>query len=336
MKYRHFAAALAFVFILGHSTRPAQSQDSSILKSTAPPSKVSTTAASKAPSGIRRALLICGLAGDEEHAKLFGDSLNLLHQGLTTYQGFQPDNIQLLWGQTPTDKDPPAIQSNRGIANLETITQAVEVLRRELQPDDALWVIVMGHTHFDGRHSWLNLPGPDLNHIEFSRLFIGMTCQEQVFFITTPSSGYFLKPLGQRGRVVISATEADLEVNETLYPHRLAQAIGKPPEFADLEMDRDGKPTLLDLYLFTARETAKEYASGGLLATEHSLLEDNGDGRGTELQRDFLPEELGGRPRKPNAPPPTLKGDGLRARQIPIALPPAPDSPAPPELPTSD
>src|SRR5207244_11850193 len=117
----------------------------------------------------------------------------------------------------------------RAGARRAAIAKDVKTLRTALQPDDSLWVFVMGHAHYDGRYSWLNIAGDDLQQLEFGRLFEGLRCREQVFFMTTAASGFFLKPLAAPGRVVISATEPDLEINETLLPHKLANALGAPP-----------------------------------------------------------------------------------------------------------
>lgn len=289
-----------------------------------------------APMGTRRALIICGLAGDADHRKLFGESLEMLYTGLTNYHAFAPENIRVLWGEKPTEKDPASVRASRDVATRETIAAAAEAIRAELQPDDTLWVLVVGHAHYDGRQSWLNLAGADLNHVEFGRTFAELSCREQVFFITTPCSGYYIKPLSQPGRVVISATEADIEVNETIFPHRLARAIGTPPAIADFDMDLDGQFTVFDLYLWTVRDIALEYSTGELLATEHALLDDSGDGRGTEVQADYLSEQLGGRKRATTARTPFPKGDGKLSREVSLALPVSitrPTSPLAPPLP---
>lgn len=279
-----------------------------------------------AATGTRRALVICGLAGDADHRKLFGDSLELIYTGLAGH-GFTSENIHLLWGDEPADKDGPAIKASRGISSRETIAKAAGELQAAIQPGDALWVIVLGHAHYDGRYSWLNVAGDDLHHLDFGRLFEEIRCREQVFFITTPVSGYYHKPLAMPGRIVITATEPDLEVNETLYPHKLARALSGTISYGEMEMDRDGHLTLLDLYLWIARDTAQEYMTGMLLATEHALIDDNGDGRGTEVQIDYLSEELGGRLRASDEPPARPRGDGLLARQISLAFPPSPPVP---------
>lgn len=309
-----FAALLASTRCFGQSLLPAVANDSDVTRPAAEVAKDANT-----PT-VRRALIICGLSGDAEHRELFRDTVESLSTGLTSHHGFAADNVRVLWGDEPEDQDPPAIGASPRIAGRETITAAAEALRGEVQPGDALWVIVLGHGHYDGRYSWLNVAGPDLNQVEFGQLFAGIKCREQVFFITTACSGFFLKPLAMPGRVVISATEPDLEVNETLFPYKLAEAIGTPAALGEIDLDQDQRVSVLDLYLWTVRETAQQYVTDELLATEHALLDDSGDGRGTEVQADYLPEELGGR-RRANRPPPTLAGDGKVAQQAVLAWP---------------
>ncbi|HVX12394.1 MAG TPA: hypothetical protein VHC22_14525 [Pirellulales bacterium] len=270
----------------------------------------------------RHALIVCGLPGDPEHRQLFAETVEKLYTALTTRLDFLPQQTAVLFSDETTDKDGPALHASRGPATREKLAEVVDEIQGMLKPDGALWVFVLGHAHLDGRFSWLNLPGPDMNQVEFGRLFQKVACREQVFFVTTPASGFFVKPLSAAGRVVISATEADAEVNETIFPLKLATALASPPPLAQFDVDGDSRPTLFDVYLWSARETAQEYASGELLATEHSLLDDDGDGRGTEVQLDYLSTELGGRLRAGRTPSPRGK-DGPRARAIAMPMPPA-------------
>src|SRR5581483_10981662 len=161
--------------------------------------------------GVKRALLVCGHPGDDDHAKLFGETFAKIHHGLTETLGFPEEYISAFFGVKPGDAALPgvAVQSP---GSREAIAKAIAQLRNELRPQDTLWVIVMGHAHFDGRHAFLNLPGPDMHQDDFGGLFRDLACREQVFLITTPASGYFIKPLSAPGRIVITATEADLEV----------------------------------------------------------------------------------------------------------------------------
>ncbi|TXT24138.1 MAG: hypothetical protein FD138_3123, partial [Planctomycetota bacterium] len=180
------------------------------------------------------------------------------------------------------------------------------------------------------KHSWLNLPGPDIQQTDFAKLFADLTAREQVFFITTPTSGFYVKPLSAKGRVVISATETDWETNETEYPHELARVLSASPEAKELDSDQDGTISLFDLYVTVARNLAQSYLEREFLATEHPLLDDNGDGRGTEVQIDFLTEEQGGRakPKKSSTVPVNLTGDGRVSKSIRLSFSRAESAPS--------
>jgi hypothetical protein len=245
------------------------------------------------PVARRQALIICGLPGDDEHRKLFAGTVEKLYKALTERCGFATSDVLLRFGAEKVSGDGPALSGMRGLSNREGITADIDELRKRLHADDALWVIVVGHTYYDGRHSHLNIPGPDLNEREFGKLFDGLKAREQLFLITTPASGFFIKPLAASGRTVIAATEPDQEVNETLFPHALAEVLAAPPE--GIDRDKDGKISVFELYLAVVSSVIKRYADAEDLPTEHAELDDNGDGRGTELQERFLPPELGGR-----------------------------------------
>ena len=279
----------------------------------------SASATEPTPAGTKRAILLCGLSGDAAHHKLYSETMTKLHEGLSKRLGFS--DVQVLFGDEPIDSDTDIIKS-AGKATREELEKSVTALRAKLQPDDALWVIVVGHSHYDGKHSWLNLPGPDIQQADFAKLFADLTAREQVFFITTPTSGFYVKSLSAKGRIVISATETDWETNETEYPHELARVLSVPPELKDFDIDQDGTISLFDLYVTVARNLAQSYLEREFLATEHPLLDDNGDGRGTEVQIDFLTEEQGGRakPKKSSTVPLNMTGDGRASKSIALTF----------------
>ena len=183
-------------------------------------------------------------------------------------------------------------------------------------------MIVLGHGHYDGRHSYLNIPGPDLDERAFAKLFEGLKAREQVFFITTAASGFFFKPLAATGRIVITATEADQEVNETLFPHALADVLAAPPE--GIDRDKDGKISVFELYLAVVADVMKRYVADENLPTEHAKLDDNGDGHGSELQESYLPPELGGRAGQKAEPKIGPKDDGALASKTLFEATPVP------------
>lgn len=265
------------------------------------------------PPGVRRALLICGLPGDDEHRKLYAGVTEKIYKALSERYGFAPSEILVRFGVESKPSDGPALKASRGLSTSQAISADVDELRKRLSPDDTLWVIVLGHGHLDGRRAYLNLPGPDLDDRAFGKLFDGLKVREQVFFITTSSSGFFLRPLGTPGRVVITATEPDREVNETLFPRAMADVLASPPE--GIDRDKDGSISVFELYLAVVADVMQRYVDDENLPTEHAKIDDNGDGRGTELQERFLSEELGGTARKAEESKPE-KGDGVLASQV--------------------
>jgi hypothetical protein len=245
-----------------------------------------------AASGTRRALIICGLPGDDEHRVLYAGAVEKMSRALVDRCGFAATDVWVRFGTEPADGDGPALKGSRGLSTRENVEADTEAIRKVSTADDGVWVIVLGHGHLDGRRSHLNLPGPDLSDQAFGRLFEGIKGKEQVFLITTSASGFFLRPLAGPGRIAISATEADQEVNETLFPIALADTLAAPPPEAD--RDKDGALSVFELYLAIVADVTRRYVEDELIPTEHAQLDDNGDGRGTELQRAFLPPESGG------------------------------------------
>jgi hypothetical protein len=267
------------------------------------------------PPRLRHALILCGHPGDAEHVKSFTETVRKLGDGLAKTIGIPPERQHILFG-ADRPKDLPRAT---GPATREAVVAKVAEVRKALHPEDGLWVICLGHCHHDGRQAWWNLPGPDLSAAEFGKLFADLTCREQVFVMTTSLSGFFVAPLSRRDRVVIAATEADAETNETTFPAVFAQVLTSGLNLAEHDVDKDGKLSLFDLYVVVAKEIAQNYASAEQLATEHQQLDDDGDGVGHELQSAYLPEEQGGSPpgKKSNRRPPR---DGLLAARILLSL----------------
>ncbi len=173
-----------------------------------------------------------------------------------------------------------------GAATRETIEKEAARLKQTLRPGDRLWVFFLGHANYDGEHAWFHLPGPDLREDEIGKLFAGLPCREQVFWMTTAESGRFVKSLSAKRRIVIAATRSSGEDNETEFPQSLSAVVARPLE--DLDVNRDGKLSVLELYYRIMADVRARYAADKRLSTEHAQLDDNGDGVGAE--RPLVPE----------------------------------------------
>jgi len=283
---------------------------SSVGTEVAPPPR---PAAPREPLPRRHALVLCGHPGDAAHAKTFAETVGKLGEGLTKTAGIPAERQYVVFGS----EAPKGMPGATGPATKEAVAAAVADVRKKLQPDDGLWVIVLGHGHHDGRQAYWCLPGPDLSAAEFGKLFAEVNCREQVFVMTASLSGYFVSSLAKRDRVVIAATEADNETNETTFPTVFARILGAGLDPAEHDFDKDGRLTLFDLYVAAAKEVSQNYATAEQVPTEHSQLDDDGDGVGHEVQGPFLPIEQGGTP--PDKKPKRPHRDGVRAAQVPLA-----------------
>ena len=78
-------------------------------------------------------------------------------------------------------------------------------------------------------------------------------------------------------RIVVTATKSGNEMNFARFGQYLAEAIADPR--ADL--DKDGQVSLLEAFLTASGRVEEYYRTHAQLATEHALLDDNGDRLGT-------------------------------------------------------
>ncbi|HEX5176495.1 MAG TPA: hypothetical protein VFV83_05670 [Chthoniobacteraceae bacterium] len=141
---------------------------------------------------------------------------------------------------------------------------------------EPLWLVLIGHGTVDGKEGKFNLRGTDLSASELAAM-LKLIERPVVIVAAFSASGAFLAPLSAPGRAIVTATRSGSETNYAHFAEQIAQTIADPA--ADL--DHDGQTSLLEAWLSAARRVAAFYESDGRLATEHSLLDDNGDGLGT-------------------------------------------------------
>jgi hypothetical protein len=140
-----------------------------------------------------------------------------------------------------------------------------------------LWLVLIGHGTFDGKEAKLNLRGPDLTATELAAWL--KPFQRPVAVIdTTSSSAPFLAKLAAPQRVIVSATRSGHQHNYARFGKFLAEALSDPKS----DLDKDGQISLLESFLSASHRTTEFYKTEGRLATEHALLDDNGDGLGTQ------------------------------------------------------
>lgn len=139
-----------------------------------------------------------------------------------------------------------------------------------------LWLVLIGHGTFDNKEAKFNLRGPDLSATELAQ-WLKPFRRPLVIINTASSSSPFLNQLSGTNRVIITATRSGNEQNFTRFGQFLAQAICDPQS----DLDKDGQVSLLEAFLVASRKVGEFYRVEGRLATEHALIDDNGDALGT-------------------------------------------------------
>lgn len=139
-----------------------------------------------------------------------------------------------------------------------------------------LWIVLIGHGTFDGKEAKFNLKGGDLSATELATLL--QPIQRRIAVINCSSaSAPFIQALSGPNRIVLTATKSGSEHNFARYGDYLSAAIGDP----ESDLDKDGQVSLLEAHLMGSKRTAEAYVTEGKLASEHSLIDDNGDKLGT-------------------------------------------------------
>ncbi|WP_199756787.1 hypothetical protein [Tautonia sociabilis] len=139
-----------------------------------------------------------------------------------------------------------------------------------------LWLVFIGHGTYDGRAAKFNLRGPDVTAAELAE-WLGAVSRPLAVINCSSSSGPFINALSGEDRVVITATRSGDEQNFSRFGGPLSEAIADP----DADLDKDEQVSLLEAFLTASGRVAEFYRTDARLATEHALLDDNGDGRGT-------------------------------------------------------
>jgi hypothetical protein len=169
---------------------------------------------------------------------------------------------------------------------------------------EPLWIVLIGHGTYDGREAKFNLRGPDVTDLDLFE-WLAPIKRPVVVLNCASASGPFINRLSGDNRVVVTATRSGHEQNFARFGQYLAEAIADPRS----DLDKDGQVSLLEAFVTAGSRVDEFYRTRSRLATEHPLLDDNGDRLGTPS--DWFRGIRATRRAKDGAPL-----DGLRAHQL--------------------
>jgi hypothetical protein len=207
-------------------------------------------------------VIVVGLAGDPEHGELFRKWGTSLAETATGKLNVPKENVMVLADATATR---------------EAVVKALGDVAGKAGEQDTVVIVLFGHGTFAAKVAKFNLTGPDMTPQDFAPLLTKMKSRRVVLANTTSASGPFVEALSGPGRVIVAATRTGSEMFATLFGGPFVEAFST--EAADA--DRDGKVSILEAFDHAKRSVAASYQREGLMATEHAVLDDNGDKEGS-------------------------------------------------------
>jgi hypothetical protein len=164
-----------------------------------------------------------------------------------------------------------------GRATKDEVTKALTKFAGTAGPEDLVFIALIGHGSFDGRAAKFNMPGPDMGPEDFEPLLKKLQTKQIVFVNTASASAPFLEALSGPGRTMVSATRSGAEHYTTLFGGYFVDALNSP----EADADKNKRISVLEAFQFAKAGVSRAYEREGLLATEHPMLDDNGDKKGS-------------------------------------------------------
>ena len=223
------------------------------------------------------ALIVAGAGGEETFTRKFGAQAMQLHEAVTMRLGFDEKQVFLLT-ESVSGGPEEGTRANVARATADEVKKALASIKAAATPDSFVLVVLVGHGSFDNQQGKFNLLGPDLAAKDYAGLLNALPTRRVVFVNCASSSGEFVKPLSGDGHIVITATRSGSEQNATNFAEHFIEALAN----AAADGDKSGRVSVLEAFNYATKLTAEWYKKKDRLATEHALIDDNGDGVGHE------------------------------------------------------
>lgn len=220
-------------------------------------------------------ITIAGLGGDERQSQRFTETISAVRRFGLERLGLPEDHLVHLPALGPEIR--PTLSASA--TDVETGLQQVAL---RMTTDDVVWLVVLAHGSRDSRGVALHLAGPDPPPQQWARWLNSLPTKHQAVMLAGSGSGWLLKPLARQGRLIVTATDDDDEFNATEFPAALAHVLEQPATQLDLDLDR--RVSFAELFVTTAAEVERRFASNKRIPTEHAQLDGDGDGKSVEFE----------------------------------------------------
>jgi hypothetical protein len=213
--------------------------------------------------------IFCGTPGDDEHHEFYEGLLTGYRKVLDERFDVRGDDVRVLYGPESAGYAGPSTQEN--------LKRELAAAAAQAQQKKDVWLIFIGHSNPTDAGVNFNIPGPDATAKQIGEWLAPAKGSKMTVFLTTSSSGRYLKFLAAPKRTVITATDTKEQDNETEFPVALLKALSD----VETDQDADGKVSAAEIFKRSKFNVKQIYDSQQFIQHEHAMLDGDGDGRGT-------------------------------------------------------
>ena len=208
-----------------------------------------------AEQGVPNLVVVQGAAGQKTFRSLFSD-------WASNWEKLARQNS---WKYTPISESLSDLSAKQQLRNAIS----------EHPNNSTLWLVFLGHGTSTAGVNKFNLTGEDVSASELEKWL--RSVESSVILVNCSSaSGGFVPLLSASNRIIVTATQAPAEINFSRFGGFLSESILSP----QADLDHDNSVSLLEAFIEADSQTQRYYKEKSLLATEHAVLEDNGDKKG--------------------------------------------------------
>jgi len=220
------------------------------------------------------ALIVVSASGEEQFKEQFWDWGTRLQRSFTEEMSVPKEDVLFLF-EDPSKGTGLVF----GKSTKAELTRAAEKLGSSVKAGDLVLIVLFGHGSSDGKNYKFNLIGPDATGTDLEQLLNRFSQQQVVLVAATPCSGGLTRTLAGKNRVIMTATKSELENNQTVFGGFFVEAF----ENQVADADKNRRVSMLEAYQYSRKKVEDWYKERQKLATEHPLLDDDGNGRASSV-----------------------------------------------------
>ncbi len=234
-----------------------------------------TTEVPKAGPPKPTVIVVAGAAGEKDFGEQFETNAKRWH-AFAKKQGWELVALGVSSDESQNDNAQNHNAQNDNAQNDHDLLKDAIEKAAAIPAEGELWLVMIGHGTFASNVAKFNLVGPDVSAVELGE-WLKPVKARCIVMNCSSCSGPFVTALGGKNRVVVTATRSGSEQNYSRFGNYLAEAIGS----LSADVDHDQEVSVLEAFLAASSQTERFYREDARLATEHALLDDNGDRVGT-------------------------------------------------------